>query len=102
MGEAGRDALRLGFEGTIKLEFRSANVSSDTSLFSCRDIDEGARLGLLARSCTTTRCWDFNLQRSCYLGPHNGSAMDPREGQMGNVEQDTLSVGNESGQAPKV
>ncbi len=29
MGEAGRDALRVGFEGTIKLEFHGAKVSSD-------------------------------------------------------------------------
>ena len=33
MGEAGRDALRVGFEGTIKLEFHGAKVSSDAGLF---------------------------------------------------------------------
>ncbi len=33
MGEAGRDALRVGFEGTIKLEFHGAKVNSDAGLF---------------------------------------------------------------------
>ncbi len=44
MGEAGRDALRVGFEGTIKLEFHGAKVSSDAGLFPYRDIDEVAQL----------------------------------------------------------
>ena len=44
MGEAGRDALRVGFEGTIKLEFHGAKVSSDAGLFPYRDIDEAAQL----------------------------------------------------------
>ncbi len=44
MGEAGRDALRVGFEGTIKLEFHGAKISSDAGLFPYRDIDEAAQL----------------------------------------------------------
>ncbi len=44
MGEAGRDVLRVGFEGTIKLEFHGAKVSSDAGLFPYRDIDEAAQL----------------------------------------------------------
>ncbi len=44
MGKAGRHALRLGFEGTIKLEFHGAKVSSDAGLFPYRDIDEAAQL----------------------------------------------------------
>jgi len=44
MGEAGREALRVGFEGTIKLEFHGAKVSSDAGLFPYRDIDEAAQL----------------------------------------------------------
>jgi hypothetical protein len=44
MGEAGRDALRVGFEGTIKLEFHGAKVSSDAGLFPCRDIDQAVQL----------------------------------------------------------
>ena len=34
----------LGFEGTIKLEFHGAKVSSDAGLFPYRDIDEAAQL----------------------------------------------------------
>ena len=33
MGEADKGALRVGFEGTIKLEFHGAKVSSDAGLF---------------------------------------------------------------------
>jgi hypothetical protein len=44
MGEAGREALRVGFEGAIKLEFHGAKVSSDAGLFPYRDIDEAAQL----------------------------------------------------------
>ncbi len=44
MGEAGREALRVGFEGTIKLEFHGAKVTSDAGLFPYRDIDEAAHL----------------------------------------------------------
>ena len=43
MGETDRDALRVGFEGTIKLEFHGAKVSSDAGLFPYRDIDVTAR-----------------------------------------------------------
>lgn len=48
MGEAGRDALRVGFEGTIKLEFHGAKVSSDAGLFPYRDIDEAAEMGRIS------------------------------------------------------
>ena len=44
MGEAGKEALRVGFEGTIKLEFHGAKVSSDAGLFPYRDIDQAAQL----------------------------------------------------------
>ncbi len=44
MGEARRDALRVGFDRAIKLEFRGAKVSSDVGLFPYRDLDEAAQL----------------------------------------------------------
>ena len=44
MGEAGRHALRVGFDRAIKLEFHGARVSSDAGLFSYRDLDEAAGL----------------------------------------------------------
>ncbi len=44
MGEARRDALRVGFDRAIKLEFHGAKVSSDAGLFPYRDLDEAAQL----------------------------------------------------------
>ena len=44
MGEARRDALRVGFDRAIKLEFHGARVSSDAGLFPYRDLDEAALL----------------------------------------------------------
>lgn len=44
MGEARKDALRVGFDRAIKLEFHGARVSSDTGLFPYRDLDEAAAL----------------------------------------------------------
>jgi len=44
MGEAGKDALRVGFDRAIKLEFHGAKVSSDAGLFPYRDLDEAAGL----------------------------------------------------------
>ena len=44
MGEARRDALRVGFDRALKLEFHGARVSSDAGLFPYRDLDDAARL----------------------------------------------------------
>ncbi len=44
MGEARKDALRVGFDHAIKLEFHGARISSDAGLFPYRDLDDAARL----------------------------------------------------------
>jgi len=44
MGEVGKDALRVGFDRAVKLEFHGARVSSDAGLFPYRDLDEAAGL----------------------------------------------------------
>ena len=44
MGEAGKDALRVGFDHAIKLEFHGARISSDAGLFPYRDLDKAAKL----------------------------------------------------------
>ena len=44
MGEAGKDALRVGFDRSIKLEFHGAKLSSDAGLFPYRDLDDAAQL----------------------------------------------------------
>ena len=44
MGEASKDALRVGFERGIKLTFHGARVRCDAGLFAYRDLDEAAGL----------------------------------------------------------
>ena len=44
MDKAGKDAVRIGFDRTIKLAFHGAQVSSDAGLFSYRDLDDAAGL----------------------------------------------------------
>jgi len=46
MGEGKRDALRVDFDGQIRLEFHGANVTSDAGLLAYRELDEA--LGLTA------------------------------------------------------
>ena len=44
MGEARKDALRVGFDRAIKLAFHGARVSSDAGLFPYRDLDDALQL----------------------------------------------------------
>ena len=44
MGEAGRDALRLGFDRTLKPDFHGARVSTICGLFPHRELDDAAGL----------------------------------------------------------
>ena len=44
MGDAGKDALRIGFDRAIKLAFHEARLSLDAGLFAYRDLDEAAQL----------------------------------------------------------
>ncbi len=40
MGESRKEALKLGFDGSVRLEFRGATVSSDGGLLAYRDVDD--------------------------------------------------------------
>ena len=42
MGERRREALRGGFDRSVKFEFRGAHVTSDAGLLDFRELDEGA------------------------------------------------------------
>lgn len=53
MGEAGKDALRVGFDNAIKLEFQGARITSDGGLLAYRDLDEAFGLTSLAEGTLT-------------------------------------------------
>ena len=57
MGESRKEALKLGFDGSVRLEFRGATVSSDTGLLAYRDVDDvfalTATAGAAMKDCRT-------------------------------------------------
>jgi len=57
MGESRKKALKLGFDGSVRLEFRGATVSSDTGLLAYRDVDDvfalTATAGAALKDCRT-------------------------------------------------
>src|SRR5512136_1912509 len=48
MGEARKEALRVGFDSQIKLAFHGASVTSDAGLVAYRELDEARGLTALA------------------------------------------------------
>jgi hypothetical protein len=55
MGEAGKDALRVGFDWSLKLEFHGSKVTSDACLLACRELGEA--LGLTEMGSEMLKDW---------------------------------------------
>ena len=49
MGEARKEALRVGIDSRIKLEFHGAAVTSDAGLVAYRELDEALDLSEIRR-----------------------------------------------------
>ncbi len=64
MGEARKDALRVDFDRSVKLEFHGSTISSDGGLLAYRELDEAFALTAMADDVLTDLRTGSNVQHS--------------------------------------
>jgi hypothetical protein len=64
MGDARKDALRVDFDRSIKLEFHGSTISSDAGLLAYRELDEAFGLTAMANEVLTDLRTGSNIQHS--------------------------------------
>ena len=64
MGEVRKEALRVEFDRSVKLEFRGSTISSDAGLLAYRELDEAFALTVLADEVLTDLRTGSNIQHS--------------------------------------
>ncbi len=64
MGEARKDALRVSFDRSVKLEFHGSTISSNGGLLAYRELDEAFALTVMADDMVTDLRTGSNIQHS--------------------------------------
>ena len=72
MGEGRKYGLRVDFNGSLRLEFHGATISSDAGLLAYRELDDASGLTEIADSLTFTMC-DTARTRSIRWGRNSGN-----------------------------
>lgn len=64
MGETRKEALKLGFDGSMRLEFHGAMVSSEGGLLAYHDVDDALALTAIADAALTDGRTGGNIRHS--------------------------------------
>ncbi len=81
MGERRREAFRVGFDRSVKIEFRGAHVTSDAGLLAFRELDEALGFtGMAAKFLTDTRTGRNTRHESDGMGFQSANKVNLEEG----------------------